>query len=116
MHVTFADEAVLKLCTTRASMVRAFGEFWTSVKLCLTVLMAVETLADIAAFAAFTVRCIGRTVTNAVDFLVRHGDISVTLRAMDREVRGAADEEATALVRAVTVMSVSLTPAVAVRG
>lgn len=60
MRLTFADGAVQRLCATQESLILAFGQLWISVKICLSALAAAETLADVAAFAAITVRSVCR--------------------------------------------------------
>jgi hypothetical protein len=108
--VTFADSAVQRLCATQESLVRAFGELWISVKICLTVLAAAETLADVATFAAITVRSVCQAGEEIADFLIGHGSIRLHVHGLgggtSQEAPGSG-RDGLALLQAVSVLSVT---------
>lgn len=115
MQVSFADATVKRLCATQESLIRVFGELWTSVKLCLTVLAAAETLANVATFAAVTVRCVYQAGGGVVEFLIGHGTVQLRVRALDADASNEGPDsprDPLTLVRAVSVVSVTQAAAV----
>jgi hypothetical protein len=117
VQLTFADGAVQRLCATQESLMRAFGELWISVKFCLTVLAAAETLADVAAFAALTVRLACQAGGDLAEFLIGHGSIWLHVRSLvpaaPVESQGSR-ADVLDLVRAVSVVNVTQVAAAAV--
>lgn len=110
MRLTFADGAVQRLCATQESLILAFGELWISVKICLTALAAAETLADVAAFAAITVRRVCQAGGDIAEYLIGHGSIRLRVRGLGADTMAEAagsDRDGLDLVRAVSVLSVT---------
>jgi hypothetical protein len=109
MQLVFADDAVRQLCTTQELLVRTFGEMSRSVKLALMVIAAAESLADVAAFAALTVRKVRQTLEGLAEFDVRHAAVQLRLRATELiPVRTRDDDSVFGYVRAVSVLQVQL--------
>jgi hypothetical protein len=116
VQLTFADEAVQRLCASQESLMRVFGELWISVKICLTVLAAADTLADVAAFAALTVRLAYQAGGDVVEFLIGFGSVRLHVRgvaAASPEAQGSR-ADVLDLVRAVSVLKVTLVAAATV--
>lgn len=115
MHLSFADESLRPLRNTEELLVRAFGSAWPSVARCLRILEAAETLADVATFAAVVVCQVLQTIEGVIEFVVEYGSARLWLRAQ-APAAGAAigwgDREGLALIQAVSIVSVTLTPAV----
>jgi hypothetical protein len=115
VQLEFADDTVRLLCSTQELLVRTFGPAWRSVARCLAILEAADTLADLAAFAALIVYQVVQTVSGALEFVVAYAAIQVRVRVLppaSRPEDAGRDGEGLALVRAVSVVSVSLAPAV----
>lgn len=115
MDLSFADESVRMLCTSQELLVRAFGSAWRAVARCLRILESVDTLADLAAFAAVVVFQVVRAIDGIVEFVVEYAWVHIRMRTLT-PVPGPlgrrADREGLALVRAVSIVSVTLAPAV----
>ena len=110
MQLTFADTAVERLCATQELLTRVFGDLWTLVKICLSLLQAVETLADLAAFASVTIRRVCQISEGIADFLIGFGAIQLTVRGLGQlPSSGTPDDDRYHLagVRSVSVVSVS---------
>jgi hypothetical protein len=110
MQVTFADTAVERLCATQELLTRVFGDLWALVKICLSLLQAAETLADLATFAAVTIRRVCQISEGIADFLIGLGAIQLTVRALGQiPSSGTPDDDRYHLagVRSVAVVSVS---------
>jgi hypothetical protein len=113
VQLSFADEPVRLLCTTQESLMQVFGELWASVKFCLTVLAAAEALADVATFAAITVRVARRVSQDVAEFLILCGPVQMLVRAVGVDVPEERTGPMTA-IKAVTVLSVMPVAAAAV--
>lgn len=110
MQLTFADTAVERLCATQELLTRVFGDLWALVKICLSLLEAVETLADLATFATVTIRRVCRISEGIADYLIGLGPIQLTVRALGQaSSSGTPDDnrDHLARVRSVSVVSVS---------
>jgi hypothetical protein len=110
MQLTFADTAVQRLCATQELLTRVFGDLWAMVKICLSLLEAVETLADLATFAAVTIRYVCQISEGVADFLIGFGAIQLTVRALGLpSYSGTSDDDRDHLARvhSVSVVSVS---------
>jgi hypothetical protein len=115
VQLVFADESLRLLCSTQELLVRAFGPAWRSVAHCLKILEVAETLADLAAFAAIVVYQVLQTVEGALEFVITYAAIQLrvrTLAPIPQPGTRHEDREGLALVRAVSVLSVALSPAV----
>jgi hypothetical protein len=99
VQVSFADEAVRLLCAKQEALMEVFGELWVSVKFCLTVLAAAETLADVATFAAITVHFARQAAQGLAEFLILSGAVQML-------VQGACVDDAVRDIRAVRSVSV----------
>ena len=115
VDLSFADESVRMLCNSQELLVRAFGSAWRAVARCLRILESVDTVADLAAFVAVVVFQVVRAIDGIVEFVVEHARVHIQMRALtpvpgpvDRQT----DREGLALIRAVSIVSVSLAPAV----
>ena len=117
MQLTFADTAVQRLCATQELLIRVFGDLWALVKVCLSLLEAVETLEDLATFAAVTIRRVCQISECIADFLIGFGAIQFTVRGLGQpSSSGTPDDnrDHLARVRSVSVVSVSrVVPAMA---
>lgn len=91
---------------------QAFGELWVSVKFCLTVLAAAETLADVALFVAITVRFVRQVGQGIAEFLIFSGPVQVLVRGACAVPDGLASD--TTAIKDVTVLSVMPVAAAAV--
>jgi hypothetical protein len=110
MQLTFADTAVQRLCATQELLIRVFGDLWALVKICLSMLEAVETLTDLATFAAVTIRRVCQISEGMVDFLIGFGAIQFTVRALGQPPPAGTpddDRDHLARVHSVSVVSVS---------
>jgi hypothetical protein len=110
MQLTYADTAVERLCTTQELLERAFSDLWALVKLCLSLLEVVKTLADLATFAAVTIQRLRQVSEAAADYLISLGGIQLTVQVLSRtsSVGGPTHERVDlATVQAVSVVSVS---------
>jgi hypothetical protein len=110
MQLTFADTAVQRLCATQELLTRVFGDLWSMVKICLSLLEAVETLADLAKFAAVTIRHVCQINGGIADFLIGFGAIQLTVGALGQpSFSGTSydDRDRLARVHSVSVVSVS---------
>jgi len=109
VRLTFVDDAVRRLCTTQEALRCAFGELWEMVRFCLAVLDKAETLAEVAAFAAVTVR---QVVGDVVEFVVAHGSAEVRVCAIGDHLVAATSAPKLSEIVAVSIVSVSAVPAV----
>ena len=109
MQLTFADTAVQRLCATHELLTSVFGDLWALVKICLSLLEAVETLADLATFAAVTIRRVCKISEGMTDFLISLGAIQLTVRALGQPLSSGTPDGDRNLtkVRSVSVVSVS---------
>jgi hypothetical protein len=110
MQLMFADTAVQRLCATQELLIRVFGELWALVKICLSMLEAVETLADLATFAAVSIRSVCQISEGIVDFLIGFGAIQFTVRALGQHSSSGTpddDRDHLARVHSVSVVGVS---------
>lgn len=110
MQLTFADTAVQRLCATQELLIRVFGDLWALVKMCLSLLEAVETLADLATFAAVTIRRVCQVNEGRADFLIGLGAVQLTVRALGQPLSSRTpddDQDHLVGVRSVSVVSVS---------
>jgi hypothetical protein len=115
VDLSFADESLRLLCSTQELLVRAVGSAWRSAARCLRILQIAETLADVAAFAAVMVYQVLHTIDGVAEFVVEFASIHIrvrTLAPVPRPTTQRDDREGLALVRAVSIVSVTLAPAV----
>lgn len=110
MQLAYATDSLRELCVAQSALVAVWGEMWSHVAKCLLLVDAAGTLADIAAFAAFTVLVMRGPALNMTMFIVSNGVAELHLHPIDGEGRQIAvpgnDDDALAFVKFVRLANV----------
>ena len=91
-------------------MEKTWGPACGDVALCLSVVQASPTMADVRSFACLTVRPLRPTARQSSAFIVERRDVEIHTRALDANDRNllvATDEKGLALVRKLRILGVS---------
>jgi len=106
VRLNYASDSLRVLCTTRDALISAWGDRWTPVGVCIQVVAAAASLADVATFAALTLVFDPPTS----DVTVEHHHAELLLRAVDgrgrRYVIQDSSREALMSVTAATIVDI----------